>query len=161
MKTTTDSSASQTEFLKRILFPAFLFVIAGGFIYVFFRPTPAIFFSIFKPFGLECFLKSLRSFSPGLTPFLPQWAVYSLPQGLWALAYAMIIAGMWLNKSTIFRYFWLSTIPILVLGFELLQYTGLIGGTFCLQDIVFGLGGMFIGIILIRITGRDSIGKTN
>jgi hypothetical protein len=160
VKTISFLTVHQTEFLKRILLPAFLLVLAGGLIYVFFRPSPALFFSLFKPLGLESFIKSVRLFTLGLTPFLPEWVLYSLPQGLWALAYTMIIAGIWINKSAVIRHIWISTIPILVLGFELLQYAGLIDGTFCLQDILFGLGGMITGILLIHIMNRDFYGKT-
>jgi hypothetical protein len=40
----------------------------------------------------------------------------------------------------------MSTIPILVIGFELLQYTGLVKGTFSFQDIAFEISGLLLGI---------------
>jgi hypothetical protein len=46
------------------------------------------------------------------------------------------------------RYFWFASIPLLVLGYEFLQYAGVIPGTFCIQDIALGIAGIIIGIIV-------------
>jgi hypothetical protein len=40
------------------------------------------------------------------------------------------------------------SLPVLVLGYEVLQYAMIIPGTFSFPDIVFGIAGLSIGIIL-------------
>lgn len=42
----------------------------------------------------------------------------------------------------------MASIPILVLGYEVLQYAMIIPGTFNLHDIIFGMAGLILGIIL-------------
>ncbi|MCF6357636.1 MAG: hypothetical protein L3J54_07500, partial [Draconibacterium sp.] len=68
--------------------------------------------------------------------------------GLWAFAYSMLIVGIWSGSKSKIKYFWLATIPVLVLGFETLQYFEIIRGTFSIQDIAFGITGIIIGIIV-------------
>jgi hypothetical protein len=40
----------------------------------------------------------------------------------------------------------MTSIPVLVLGFEFFQYTGIVRGTFCIQDMVLGMAGIITGI---------------
>jgi len=133
---------------KRVLFTSFIALIAGGFIYMFLRPAPAVFFTWLEPVGLESLLRSSRTFTLKLTPFLPGWLIYNLPQGLWAFAYTLIITGIWGRHRSAVALFWLATIPLLTLGFEGLQYAGLIRGTFCLNDMLFSVGGIIVVIFL-------------
>ena len=42
----------------------------------------------------------------------------------------------------------MGSIPVLVIGFEIFQYAGIIRGTFSIQDIVLGFAGITIGIIV-------------
>jgi hypothetical protein len=81
-------------------------------------------------------------------PILPKWIVYSLPNGLWAFAYALLITGIWSDSKSCVKYFWMGSIPVLVLGFEILQYPGIIRGTFSMQDIALGIAGITVGIIV-------------
>jgi hypothetical protein len=76
-----------------------------------------------------------------------------LPDGLWAFAYAVLITGIWIRNNSGLKYFWMSTIPVLVIGLELLQYTGMVKGTFSFQDIAFEISGLLFGIYTgIKIT---------
>jgi hypothetical protein len=81
----------------------------------------------------------------------PDWMVYSLPNGLWAFAYALIITRIWGRNKSWPRIIWLASIPALVLGFETLQFWGIVHGTFCLQDLALGLTGIILGIITVFI----------
>jgi hypothetical protein len=134
---------------RRPLLLAFSAILVGGTLYVFIRPAHSIFFEWLTLIGFGDLLESLRQHSMTLTPLLPKWVYYSLPQGLWAFAYALIIAGIWKYQRTWISYLWLSTIPLLVIGFEGLQYAGVVRGTYCLQDLLFGMGGIVLGAILI------------
>jgi hypothetical protein len=47
----------------------------------------------------------------------------------------------------------MSTIPVLVIGFELLQYGGIVKGTFSFLDIAFEISGILLGTYTgIKIT---------
>jgi len=88
------------------------------------------------------FLREARS---ALKQVLPAWMVYSLPQALWGFAYAMIITGIWKGSGSPWRIFWYATIPILVLGFELLQIPDLLPGTYAAADLAAGTTGAVTG----------------
>jgi hypothetical protein len=42
----------------------------------------------------------------------------------------------------------MASIPVIVVGFEILQGTGTIPGVFCMQDMAFGIAGLLIGILV-------------
>jgi hypothetical protein len=123
-------------------------LLAGGIIYILFRTSEPVFFNWIRAAGFDNWLSFARNSSLSLTPFLPKWVVYSLPNGLWAFSYALLITVIWRGSNSWLKYFWMASIPILVLGFEILQLAGFIPGTFCIQDIALGIAGLTIGIIV-------------
>ena len=127
-------------------------VISGGLIYILFHASEPLFFRWMRAAGSDHWLRFIRSKSLSLGAHLPEWIVYSLPGGLWAFAYALMITAIWWNSKSHIRYFWMASIPILILGFECLQYVRIIPGTFCFQDIALGMAGMISGITLVYLT---------
>ena len=134
---------------KRInWFIAVLAVLAGGMIYILCRPieiTSVHWIRSILPVKLASLL------APHPTVFgidLPGWIVFSLPDGLWAFAYTLIVLTIWLNDNYVTKYFWYATIPILTVGSEILQWPGIIPGTFCVIDLVFISLGVFTGILI-------------
>jgi len=79
---------------------------------------------------------------------LPQWFVFSLPNGLWAFAYSLLITVIWGGSKSWIRFLWWATIPLLVIGFEVLQLIQTIPGTFCTQDMILGVAGLLLGILV-------------
>ena len=51
----------------------------------------------------------------------------------------------------------MASIPVLVLGFEVLQFAEIIPGTFCIQDLSLGIAGLILGIIV----GNETIKLNN
>jgi hypothetical protein len=139
------SSRNQTIWLNILL--CLVALLSGGIIYVLFRSSEPVFFSWIRSAGLESWLSFVRNSSLSLNRFLPEWVIYSLPNGLWAFAYAMLITGIWAESKSRLKYFWMASIPVLVIGFEILQGTGIIPGTFCLYDIAFGTAGIISGVL--------------
>lgn len=130
------------------IFLSFISIFFGGIIYLFLRPKESVFFNFFSLVGLDDWTVLLRANTIPIGRYLPSWFVYSLPNGLWAFAYAMLIFIIWKGSKSGVKYFWFTTIPLLVVGFEMLQYAELIQGTFCSQDIIFGLLGIGFGILV-------------
>jgi hypothetical protein len=128
-------------------------LILGGAIYILFYTSQPVFFSWIRTAGFHNWLTQARHYSLTAGSNLPPWVVFSLPDGLWAYAYAVLITGIWIRSNSGLKYFWMFSIPVLVIGLELLQYAGMIKGTFSLQDIVFEFSGLLIGIYTgIKIT---------
>lgn len=128
-----------------------LAVIAGGLIYVLLRPAEAGFIHWFRFTQLEDWIESLRSNTVIFSQLFPEWIVYSLPNGLWAFAYSLLIFTIWGRSKSKIKYIWYLSIPLLVLGFEILQYPGIIRGTFSFQDILTGVIGIVAGIFFGKL----------
>jgi len=129
----------------------------GGIIYILFRPTEPIFFGWIKTVGLGHELTTLRELHLFFTNTVPEWLIYSLPNGLWAFSYSVIICHIWWRSQSILKFFWIATIPLLVLGFEFLQLTEILSGTFCWQDLSFGVAGIISGMTIGIITSKNKM----
>jgi hypothetical protein len=128
-------------------------LVLGGTIYILFYTSQPVFFNWIRAAGMNNWLSLARHYSLSASSDLPQWIIYSLPDGLWAFAYAVLITGIWIRNHSGLKYFWMSTIPVLIIGLELLQYTGMVRGTFSFQDIAFEISGLLFGIYIgIKIT---------
>ncbi len=123
-------------------------LLAGGMVYILFRPSEQVFFRWISALGFDSWFNLARNSSIPSSLIVPQWVVYSLPGGLWAFAYALLITAIWSGSKSWLKYFWMVSIPILVLGYEILQLAGIIPGTFCIQDIAFGIIGLTAGIFV-------------
>lgn len=121
-------------------------VLLGGAIYFLFRSTELSIFSEWIPSAILETLRAVRDFSLEYTSLIPLWVVYSLPGGLWAFSYAILITGIWAGSSSPVKYFWLVFVPVVVAGSEVLQWSGFLPGTFCRQDLVLGVAGLVAGI---------------
>ena len=140
-----------------IFFLSALALSLGGIIYISLRPSEHVFFNWIRAVGLDNWFSYARHNPLSLSLLLPEWIVFSLPNGLWAFAYALLITSIWSGNRSWLKYFWMASISVLVLGYEGLQYGGVIPGTFCIQDIVLGVAGLILGIIV----GSKKIKKNN
>lgn len=64
------------------------------------------------------------------------WVRYSLPDGLYCAAYILIIDAIWKNDNRLIKFIIISLIPIVTISSELLQYFGLVKGTFDMYDLI-------------------------
>jgi hypothetical protein len=138
---------SAMHFNRFYIYLSVLALLMGGLIYILFRASEPVFFDWIRAIGLDSWINFARSKSLSSSLHLPAWIVFSLPNGLWAFAYAFLITGIWWGIRSWLKYFWMASIPVLVLGYEILQYAGVIPGTFCMQDIALGIVGATVGII--------------
>lgn len=54
------------------------------------------------------------------------------------------------------KYLWFATIPVLIFGFEFLQYLGLIKGTFSFPDLIAGFCGILAAITIELLTNKTN-----
>lgn len=122
-------------------------LLLGGLIYLALRPTHPLFLDWLAPPDPEGWIGQVRSAATPLAALLPALFVYSLPQGLWAFAYALIITALWGDSIPHSRwgFFWIGSILLVASGFEILQFFGVIIGTACPQDLISGLIGSAAG----------------
>lgn len=124
---------------------AFLSVFAGGLIYAFCRPGEACFPGWLGQPGLGSWIDAIRSFTLPPSAALPEWTVYSLPNGLWAFAYALVIVHIWQRRKTAMGILCLASVPVVPVAHEWMQYVQVLPGTGCLVDVLLGLFGAALG----------------
>jgi len=138
-----------------LLLIAVISIFLGGVIYVLLRPSEAAFFQLFSVVGIEDWTGLIRENTIPQSQFFPDWFVYTLPNGLWAFAYTLLILTIWKGSRSTLKYVWIATIPVLVFGFELLQFAGFIRGTFGYEDILSGLAGIITGVLTTKLYGYE------
>lgn len=136
--------------IKAILL-SIIAICAGASVYILFRPAEASFLNWFTFLESGHWLHALRDRSLSFSSLLPQWLLFSLPNGLWALAYTLLILTIWRGSRAFLKYFWYLSIPLLVFGFEILQLNGALRGAFCLNDILLSAMGIALGVIIIKV----------
>jgi len=132
-----------------------LALLAGGSFYLFLRNGDFIFHYWIEAIWPEVQINQLILNIPEPGRHYPRWVIYSLPNGLWALAYTLLITTIWRKQQSFLKYFWIGTIPILVVGFELLQYAGWVSGTFCTGDLALGMSGMLLGVLINKAFNHE------
>ena len=109
-------------------------LLAGALIYLLFRSKNLLGFELLNRIGVGPWADRMRSYTADVR--LPDVFVNSLPGGLWALGYILVIDSIFGNQSRSTRIVWASVIPLLGVCSEVLQGVGLLPGVFDLWDLV-------------------------
>ena len=104
----------------------------GGIIYLGYRSKTLLMFKWTDYLNINNTINSWRSFA--IKHPLPDWILYSLPDGLWLLSYMILIDTIWGNDSKGLG-FWLYILPIIGIVSELIQIPFPIIGTFDFVDL--------------------------
>ena len=105
----------------------------GGCIYLLFRSETLLMFMWADALQLKDSILQIRQ---QFTSFqAPEIIIYALPDGLWSLSYILFIEAFWFGEKKT----WILASIIPAIGFlsELLQFLGLIQGTFDIWDAIF------------------------
>lgn len=106
----------------------------GGFIYLLYRSLTLRMFSWLKSLGLYQTVLSWRESSRFYS--LPDWGIYSLPDGLWMCAYLLLMYVLWYKKTTRDALAFPLMLPLFMNITEILQGFNLFPGTFDIVDIL-------------------------
>jgi hypothetical protein len=72
------------------------------------------------------------------------------------MAYTMLICTLWSASSSLLRYVWYLSIPVLLFGMEALQLTGILQGTFCWDDMLLNALGIAAGWMTVHVLTRNT-----
>ena len=111
-----------------------LFLACGCAIYLLFRSTSLNIYQWCCALGLSSPIDTLRE--QVQTWSISEFIKYSLPDGLYCAAYILIIDAIWHKDDTLVKYLIISIIPLVTIGSELLQYLGMVQGTFDIFDLI-------------------------
>lgn len=132
---------------RQLFFGSFLTLLLGGLIYILFRTATLKMFSWYEIIGLGGLTHELRQFTFQFADNIPEWILFSLPDGLWIFSYVSLMLFIWRNSVSIKNIFWISIIPILAIGSELGQLFGFVIGTFDIADLLLYTFGMILPFI--------------
>lgn len=124
---------------------AILCLLFSSSIYFLFRSTDMYMFLPIKACGGMDKLNDIRSLFADC--HLPDWFLYSLPDGLWLYAYMLLISTLWHTEKSHLRTVFLALLPILAFTIEGLQFLSLYQGTGDVVDVIFYC--LFIVLYLI------------
>ena len=125
-------------------------LLLGGLIYILFRQETLQMFGWFDSINLLGIISELRELTIPMKKYLPEWFIYSLPDGLWVFSYVSGLMLVWDNHINKSNFFWIILIPFLSLSSESFQFYNLIPGTFDLMDMTFYLIGAVLPIIIFK-----------
>lgn len=112
----------------------FVFLACGCLIYLLFRSKSLNIYQWCNALGLSEIIDSHRY---AVSTFvISEWVRYSLPDGLYCAAYILIIDAIWKNDNRLIKFIIISLVPFITISSELLQYFGLIKGTFDMYDLI-------------------------
>ena len=116
----------------RILAPVTL----AGFIYILFRHESLLLFDALRQVHLLPIIHNVRAVTVPVGDALPDWFLFSLPDGLWLLSYLLFIRHVWAGSSVRALRGWTGMGLLISIGHEFAQAAGWVIGTFDWLDLL-------------------------
>ena len=121
-----------TQINLHVLLPIFI----GASIYLLFRNNRLLVFSWIDSIGARDIVFLVRNNVFFLRKHIPDFFIYSLPDGIWVYSGTFAFIIVWRNcLNNPYSFFWIVMPFLCSLGAEILQLFGIVKGTFCLLDI--------------------------
>lgn len=134
MRITCSDKCSSTFAAAASVTASFLCLLVAIGIYILFRDRGMVVFRLIDAMGMGEMIDGFREDVAGV--HLAEFILYSLPDGLYAASYVILVGWLLRNASRGFRFAMVGFIPILGVLSELLQPIGLVPGTFDVWDLV-------------------------
>lgn len=119
--------------IRQIWLHIVLPILIGSIIYILYRHTTLLVFKWIDLAGWTPFIMQAREWAAWS---LPAFVKYSVPDGLWAYAFAYTIYQIWRESGKAVTYSIIFGIPSIGIFSELLQIPHIIQGTFDLNDVI-------------------------
>lgn len=145
-----ESKLRAKAFLLNVILPLFI----GGLLYIFFRDQSLRMFRWFGQLGLSEYMRDIRASVYPMARYVPDWAVYSLPDGLWVYSFSSAHHMLWKGNRAALGFF-LMMAMIFGCGAEAMQALGLVSGTFDWTDFIFCLSAVLLSIIIQYISNDE------
>ena len=144
------------KYYKLLLVNFVLPISIGTLIYLLFRPLHLTVFHWANAIGFySAVIKARALFDIGY--LMPEWLVYSLPNGLWAYSFMFFMSFIWGDVKSMNKTFFIVLVVVLTVGSELGQLLGLVPGTFCLADMFFYTFGLFTGYLFSKLYFKGDV----
>ena len=127
------------------IFAGFIFLIIGSYLYLKFRSETLLMFTWAENLGLNFIVSSIRE-SSILNSSKLEYFIYSTPFGMWVVSFCCFIGAIWHKDISIEAIIWRLFAPAIAISSELLQFVGVIPGTFDTNDLLVLIVSTIIGI---------------
>jgi hypothetical protein len=134
---------------------ALISITVGTAIYILFRSTNLLVFIWIENVGLGEDVIELRDWANPILPHLPEFILYSLPDGLWAFSFSASILLIWRNEKSK-KYLWLLVPIVFAILPEILQKFKLFPGTFDVYDLIMSLTGIGLSLLLTQFKNKNN-----
>ena len=122
----------------------------GALIYIAFRNKSLTIFRWFDKISISEFTDSIRNLLNPLKNNIPDWVIFSLPDGLWVYSFTSFLIIIWKNNSESVKYWMILPFAILLL-IELLQLTKIFTGTCDFTDIYISFLALIISVYNMKL----------
>ena len=116
------------------IFLGVLLLVCGGLIYLLFRSKSLNIYAWCSAIGLADCVDVMRHTTHAWN--VSDFVRFSLPDGLYCTSYILVMDGIWKKETGVVKCFVMSIVPIITIGSEILQYWGVIKGTFDVCDLL-------------------------
>jgi hypothetical protein len=121
---------------RYVMLACVLPIVAGGIVYLLFRDPRLWMFRWAAWIGLDGLIAAARVHSLPHGPSMPEWLLFSFPDGVWVFAGTAFFARLWHDGRWAQRLCWIGVAPAMAIGGEVGQALGLVPGTFDGTDLV-------------------------
>ncbi|MGX7666060.1 hypothetical protein [Flavobacterium pedocola] len=107
-------------------------------------------FSWLDTFACLGITKSIRGITLKIVDVIPDWMLYSLPDGLWLSSYICLVLMIWKNKINKENIVWVFSVPVIAVLSEAGQFFKIIPGTFDWMDVIMYFVGTLFPFVIFR-----------
>lgn len=132
----------------KLILRSFLPLLLGFSIYLLFRPYDLLVYRWLNTPDLISFINEARFFVNVSDFDVPDFIVFSLPDGLWIFSYVSFQQYIWKSKITKHSLMWILGLPFLAICHEFMQLIDYLPGTFDIFDIISYIFGTLLAIYL-------------
>jgi hypothetical protein len=135
---------------KQLLVGHIATLCCGSLIYILFRSSSLKMFIWFERIHILDVIENIRKFTSIYSNNLPNFILYSLPDGLWLFSYVSLVLYLWKNELKSENIFWVFSVPLISIISELGQIFKIIPGTFDIIDLLMYLLGTILPFIIYK-----------
>jgi len=135
---------------RQLIFGHLISLALGLLIYLFFRTSTLKMFDWFGTIGLGNFVVKLRQTTLPIADILPDWILFSVPDGMWVFSYVCLMLFIWQNTVSKSNIIWILVIPILAICSEIGQLMKIVPGVFDVVDLLTYYCGAILPFIIYR-----------
>jgi len=123
-----------------------IFLILGSYLYLKFRSETLLMFKWLENIGLDPIVSSIRNSSTDFNSHQMKHVIFSAPFGMWVISFCCFIGAIWHKDIFVSAIIWRLCVPFVAISSELLQFLGILPGTYDTIDLLVLIVSTIIGI---------------